>query len=102
VGEVIEEECEDAYQNPKCPYVTVINRTNESIVATNRDVIRMQEDIGTLREDLAEIKAALLGDDLQGGLIAKVSQLWNAHKVELFLVGLIVTAFVYYIFSVPK
>lgn len=48
------EECKDAYQNPKCPYVTMINQHSS---------------------DIHQIKNALVGDDLQSGLVAEVQQL---------------------------
>jgi hypothetical protein len=93
------EECEDAYENPKCPYVTVINRTNESIAQTKTEVSVVCSNVTDLQSDMVLIKKALLGDDLQGGMISRVSQLWLAHKAELFLMSVVITALVAHAFN---
>ncbi len=54
------EECQDSYQNPKCPYVTMINQHSS---------------------DIHQIKSALVGDDLQGGLVADVQVLKTYFRV---------------------
>ena len=69
------DECEDAYVNPRCPYVTVINQST----------VQIQD----LQENVATIKKALIGDDMQGGLINKMNQLWLTHKAEIVIVTLI-------------
>jgi hypothetical protein len=93
-------ECEDAYKNPKCPYVTVINRTNDSIAQTKLDVSVVCSNIGDLQSDVTLLKKALLGDDLQGGMISRVGQLWLVHKVELFVVSTVIIALVARSFNV--
>ena len=54
------EECECAYQNPKCPYVTMINQHSS---------------------DIHQIKNALIGKDLQGGLVADVQTLKTYFRI---------------------
>jgi len=54
------EECSDAYQNPKCPYVTMINQHSS---------------------DIHQIKNALIGKDLQGGLVADVQTLKTYFRI---------------------
>jgi len=63
---VEEEDCENAYFNPKCPYVTQINQHSS---------------------DVTQIKTALVGEDLQGGLVAKVQQLETFMKIAVFISG---------------
>ncbi len=65
------DDCEDAYVNPKCPYVTQINQHGG---------------------DLKQIKTALVGEDLQGGLVAKVQRLETFMKVTTFISGAAVVA----------
>jgi len=60
----IEDECNDAYSNPKCPYVSVIKQQGK---------------------DIDVILKALIGDDMQGGLIAKINKLETANKILIFL-----------------
>jgi len=67
------EECVDAYQNPKCPYVTQINQHSN---------------------DVAQIKTALVGEDLQSGLVAKVQRLETFMKVAVFIGGASFAAFI--------
>jgi hypothetical protein len=66
-------ECESAYENPKCPYVTQINQHSS---------------------DVAQIKTALVGEDLQGGLVAKVQRLESFMKVAIFVSGAVAVAVV--------
>ncbi len=54
------EECPDAYQNPKCPYVTMINQHSS---------------------DIHQIKNALVGEDLQGGLVSDVHTLKTYFRI---------------------
>ena len=54
------EECPDAYQNPKCPYVTMINQHSS---------------------DIHQIKNALIGEDLQDGLVADVQTLKTYFRI---------------------
>ncbi len=75
-----EEICENANKNPVCPYVT---------------------DIRASREDRALMKRALVGDDLQGGLVkrmtdveaeikevkAAVKRRWNFKDTGTLLLG---------------
>ncbi len=68
-----EEECKDAYINPKCPYVTQINQHGS---------------------DVAQIKTALVGEDLQGGLVAKVQRLETFMKIAVFVSGAVAIAVV--------
>lgn len=58
------EDCSEAYTNPKCPYVTQINQHSC---------------------DVGQIKNALVGSDLQGGLVAKVQRLETFMKITTFL-----------------
>jgi hypothetical protein len=51
-----EEECEDANSNPKCPYIVQMKKQEE---------------------DIAIIKTALVGADLQGGLVKRVLDMEN-------------------------
>ena len=60
----IEDECNDAYSNPQCPYVSVIKQQGK---------------------DIDVIKKALIGDDMQGGLIAKINRLETTNKILIFL-----------------
>ncbi len=66
--------CPDANSNPKCPYIVQIKR--------------QEEDIGI-------IKVALVGSDLQGGLVKRVSDIenrlrkqWTLKDWGTFLMGL--------------
>ena len=68
-----EEECESAYINPKCPYVTMINQHST---------------------DIHQIKNALVGDDLQSGLVAKLQRLETFMKVSVFIAGASVVALI--------
>ncbi len=77
----IDEICENANKNPVCPYVT---------------------DIRASKEDRLLIKRALVGDDLQGGLVKRMSDVeselkdlkaavkrrWNLKDTGTFLLGL--------------
>ena len=54
------EECPDAYQNPKCPYVTMINQHSN---------------------DIHQIKNALIGEDMQDGLVADVQTLKTYFRI---------------------
>lgn len=65
------EDCPDAYANPKCPYVTQINQHGA---------------------DVHQIKTALVGVDMQGGLVAKVQKLETFMKVTVFISSVAVTA----------
>lgn len=64
-------ECPDAYSNPKCPYLTQINQHTS---------------------DVTQIKNALIGPDLQGGLVSKVQKLENFMKVTVFISSAAVVA----------
>ena len=66
-----QEDCQEAFANPKCPYVTQINQHSA---------------------DVAQIKAALVGEDLQDGLVAKVQRLETFMKVSVFIAGASVVA----------
>ena len=59
-----EELCPDANKNPTCPYVTAIH-TNTAQVS--------------------RIEKALVGEDLQSGLVAKVHQLEVTQKILVAL-----------------
>ena len=70
-----EEFCTFAAENPRCPYLTQIKQQGE---------------------DIKQIKRALIGDDMQSGLVAKVNSMrstWRAIQPYL-LIGL--TAIVTY------
>ena len=54
------EDCPDAYFNPKCPYVTVINQHSA---------------------DLKQVKCALVGADMQDGLVADVQVLKTYFRI---------------------
>ena len=54
-----EEDCEDANSNPKCPYVVQMKKQEE---------------------DIAIIRTALVGIDLQGGLVKRVFDMENRMK----------------------
>jgi len=64
-------DCPDAYENPRCPYVTQINQHSC---------------------DVQQIKQALVGNDLQGGLVAKVQKLESFMKVAVFVSSAAVAA----------
>jgi len=53
--------CEHADSNPKCPYV-----------------VQMKQQ----KEDIEIIKNALVGDDMQSGIVKRVSDIENALKVQ--------------------
>jgi hypothetical protein len=59
-------DCSEAYKNPSCPYVTQINQHSS---------------------DVNQIKTALVGEDLQGGLVAKVQRLETFMKIAVFVSG---------------
>lgn len=64
-------ECQEAYSNPSCPYVTMINiHTNE----------------------LTQVKDALIGKDLQSGLVAEIQRLKIFMKTAVFITGIALTA----------
>jgi len=83
IGEVLEknysdEVCPDANKNPTCPYITAIHINTTQV---NR------------------IENALVGEDLQSGLVAKVHQLEVTQKILIALgsaslVGLISLAII--------
>lgn len=67
-----EEDCENAGKNPTCPYIATIKQQGE---------------------DIKMIKKALIGDDMQSGLVKKVNTMqstWRAIQPYL-LIG--ITAF---------
>jgi hypothetical protein len=68
-----EADCENAYENPKCPYVTQINQHSN---------------------DVNQIKTALVGEDLQGGLVAKVQRLETFMKIAAFVSAAATVAFI--------
>ena len=59
-----EEVCPDANKNPTCPYITAIHTNTEQV---NR------------------IEKALVGEDMQSGLVAKVHQLEVTQKILVAL-----------------
>ncbi len=59
ISEEPEEECEDANSNPRCPYITEIHQS---------------------QEDMRIVKTALVGEDLQGGLVKRVSDIEGKLK----------------------
>jgi hypothetical protein len=61
-----EEKCENSDKNPLCPYLT---------------------DIRQLQNDVKLMKVALVGEDLQGGLVEKVNRMEIAYKVLIFIGG---------------
>jgi hypothetical protein len=67
------DECESAFENPKCPYVTQINQHSS---------------------DVSQIKTALVGEDLQGGLVAKAQRLETFMKIAVFISAAATAAFV--------
>lgn len=67
------EECVNADSNPICLYLTQINQ--QSL-------------------DIAQIKKALIGDDLQGGLVEQVSKLKLMYKILIFIGGTCVASFI--------
>lgn len=68
---MVEHECVDAFANPRCPYVTQINQHGR---------------------DLGQIKTALIGEDLQGGLVAKVQRLETFMRITVFISGAAIVA----------
>lgn len=82
-------ECEDADSNPRCPYLAVINECQESI---------------------GRIEKALIGEDLQGGLVAKVKDIdqklavqesWHhfAQPIVTAVSASLITALIIFLFS---
>ncbi len=59
-------ECVNADSNPRCPYITQINQHGN---------------------DLTQIRTALVGADMQSGLVAKVQRLELFMKVTTFITG---------------
>ena len=59
-----EELCPDANKNPTCPYITAIHTNTEQV---------------------SRIEKALVGEDLQSGLVAKVHQLEVTQKILVAL-----------------
>jgi hypothetical protein len=59
-----EEICSDAYKNPTCPYIADIHANTAKV---------------------SRIEKALVGDDLQSGLVAKVHQLEVTQKILVAL-----------------
>ena len=47
-------ECEDANKNPVCPYITTIKQSSQ---------------------DIQQIKTALIGEDLQSGMVSKIKDI---------------------------
>ena len=58
--EVINAACPDANKNPVCPYITAIHQNTSQV---------------------SRIEKALVGEDLQSGLVAKVHQLEVTQKI---------------------
>ena len=56
-----EKECENAYSNPNCPYISVINQSVDNIKQNTSDI--------------KVIKDALVGEDLRGGIVKDVAEL---------------------------
>ena len=65
--------CKKAFKNPVCPYLTQINQQST---------------------DITQIKKALIGDDLQGGLVEQVSKLKLMYKILIFIGGTCVATFI--------
>jgi hypothetical protein len=59
-----EEFCPDAYKNPTCPYIADIHASTAKI---------------------SRIEKALVGEDMQSGLVAKVHQLEVTQKILVAL-----------------
>ena len=65
-----DEFCENATKNPTCPYVTMIHRQDA---------------------DIKQIKRALVGDNLQGGLVAEVQKFKLLWKATIFILSVTIT-----------
>lgn len=89
-----EEICENAEKNPVCPYVTQINQitsqistTNAVLAATASTTTSIAVRIDQQGNDLREIKKALVGEDLQGGIVEQLAKLKLMYKIIVFISG---------------
>lgn len=83
----IDEECAEAYSNPNCPYVTQINSNAQNIFAMCRDIKEIKQRVG-------KIETALIGDDMQGGLIKSVHRNVLINKAILAITSMLIAAVV--------
>jgi len=56
--------CKDADKNPDCPYLEQIRQQGE---------------------DIKTIKRAIIGDDMQGGIVAEIQKFKILWKITIFL-----------------
>ena len=78
-------ECQDAYENPSCPYVAQINQQNSDIVF--------------IKDKISHIEKALIGDDMQGGIVAEITKLKSWTRTLGPYILLIVSAIITYVIS---
>lgn len=67
------DECEDADKNPNCPYISQINQQGK---------------------DIREIKLALIGENMQGGIVAEIQKFKMLWKVTIFIAGVSATGLI--------
>ena len=79
--------CEKANSNPSCPYLTQINQINDHITSTSAAVAAVASATNTAMmrinqqgDDLEKIKKALIGDDMQSGIVKKLADLEGSIK----------------------
>ena len=83
----LEEPCENAETNPICPYITQINNITNQISTTNSALSAATSATNTAMirldsygNELREIKKALIGEDLTGGIVKKIADLEASLK----------------------
>jgi hypothetical protein len=65
--------CDSADENPGCPYLSEIHQQGKDIMA---------------------IKNALIGEDMQGGMVAEIQKFKILWKVTIFISGVSITGFI--------
>lgn len=67
------ESCDNADKNPVCPYLSNITQQGK---------------------DIKLIKKALMGDDMQGGIVAEIQKFKMLWKILIFVSGVTITSLV--------
>lgn len=66
-------ECEEADNNPSCPYLSQINQQ---------------------ASDIKAIRRALIGDDMQSGIVAEIQKFKILWKITIFIAGATAAGFI--------
>lgn len=69
----MDETCENAKENPICPYITEINQQGK---------------------DIKLIKKALIGDNMQGGIVAEIHKFKMLWNITIFISGATATGLI--------